>query len=141
MWQMDNLKKSVLEALPGLPGSREDWTDLLDLSLEHQLPEVRTMAIQKMTTTFPSSPNAFDSDLIGIARKYKVRSWFKTGLRGLVQRTDLLSDADAEILGWRTVLKLCRIREDDFRRLYRNYYGSGVTIENEFQAELKDMDN
>jgi hypothetical protein len=113
MWQMDSLKKSVLAALTVLPGSREDWTAVLDLSVEHQLPEVRSTAIQKITTTFPSRPNALD--LVAIARKYKVRSWFNTGLQQLVERSELLSEAEAEFLGWKTAFRLCRLREDYFR--------------------------
>jgi hypothetical protein len=133
MWQMDNLKKHALEALPRLPGSREDWLALLDLSIERQLPEVRTMAIQKITATFPYTLDAFE--LIAMARKYQVGSWFKTGLQRLAERTNLLTDADAEILGWSTILKLCRLR-DRFRP-----YHQTITVESEFQDELKGMSN
>jgi hypothetical protein len=34
MWQMGDVKKIALEALLQIPGIREDWTALLDLSVE-----------------------------------------------------------------------------------------------------------
>jgi hypothetical protein len=137
---MDDLKKSAAQALPRLDGSPEEWTTLLDLSVEPQLPEVRKTAIQKLTPTVICQ-NALD--VIAMARKYQVNSWLKAGLQVLVNQSEFLSEAYEDSLGWRTIIKLCRLREDSARRQYRsyNYYSSSLTMESEFQDELKDMDD
>ena len=141
---MENIKTAVLAAFPGLSGSREDWTALLDLSDEHQLPEARTIAIKKITAIFQLTPNFFD--LIAMARKYGVKSWFRTGVQGFVQRPELLSEADAEKLGWRTVLKLFRLREKETRKQHPNAFSfhankSTTSMEREFECELRSMDD
>jgi len=133
LWQMDYLKQSAIQALPRLNGSRWEWTALLDLSVERGLSEARKIAIP-MLTPMLSCP----FDMIAMARKYQVKSWLQTGLQALVQRQDLLSEAYEESLGWRTIVKLCRLREDALRRGHYGYY-SRLTIEGEFQDELKEL--
>jgi hypothetical protein len=125
------LKKSTALALPKLDASPEEWTTLLDLSVD-QLPEVRKTAIQKLTPVLQVAyaPNPFG--LIAMAKKYRVRSWFQTALLVLVGRRELLSEADTKRLGWSTALKLCRIRD-------RSNSNPAVTVESEFQEELMYM--
>jgi len=130
LWQMEDLKKSAAQALPTLSGSREEWTTLLDLSVHHQLPEVRKTAIQKLTPILQTAYFQNPFEMIATAKTYQVRSWFLIGLQGLVQRRELLSEADTKKLGWNTVLKVCRIRDK---------FNQAVTLESEFQEELMDM--
>jgi hypothetical protein len=135
---MDELARSVLEALSEVAGSRDEWTVLLDLSVEHQLPEARTLAIQKITPTFRHG-----SDQVIMARKYQVRTWLRNGLQALVQQGSFLSNGDGEALGLETILKVGRLREDHLKLRYVRHstIASTLTVGSQFQDELTEMDD
>jgi hypothetical protein len=138
---MQDFAKQVLTALSTTSGSLDDWTALLDLSVERELPEARRLAIQKIASTFAYHGGGIDQVVMG--RKYRVKGWLQDGLGRLVQQTEFFSDADVETLGMGTVLKLCPLREDYIRQ-YRSYYAhssSDITVESQFRDEMLEMDN
>jgi hypothetical protein len=145
---MDGLRKIVLEKLSNTDASRDDWITLLDLSMERRYPEARRLAIEKITPTF----GGIGIEQVVMARKYGVKQWLRNGLRQLTERDQFLSDADEEILGWNTVFKLCRLREQRFKDVIQGYsnrsyrspsYGTPIptSLEKEFGDELPHMVN
>jgi hypothetical protein len=66
---MDQLAKGVLKALWKVPCGRDDWTELLDLSLERQLPLAEELALRKI-------------DEIQLERVSRLKDWLWRGLRG-----------------------------------------------------------
>jgi hypothetical protein len=115
----------------------------LDLSVAHQLPEARALAIQQITPTFHHG-----IDQVIMARKYRVRTWLRNGLQALVQQAVFPSNADGEALGLETILKVGRLREDHLRQRFyesrssrHSTIASTMTVEGQFRDELAEMDN
>jgi hypothetical protein len=92
---------------------------LLDLSEEHQHPGARRLAIQKLTPIFDEVLPGVEQ--VRLARKYRVKQWLRTGLLSLVNRSEFFSDADEQVLGWKTVIKLCHLREQRLNDSINSY--------------------
>jgi hypothetical protein len=152
LWQMDGLTKTVLETISTLKPSWENWVVLLDLSTQYHLPEVRAFAIRQLS----SASAGRMLERVVWARKYRVKCWLQEGLGDLIRQREMLTDEDAEILGWKTVAKIYRARELHRNRLANtSYYRSGwddalhqavisktpVDIGTEFGSELNEMED
>jgi hypothetical protein len=149
MWRMDRLSNIVvgrMEALDVDHVDRDQWMKLLDLSDIHELSDARALAIERLSSLRFASSAA----KVQLARKYGVEHWLREGLQELVQQTAIFSDEDEELLGWKTVIKLYRVRDGYLRSQYgRDPYGyyrhcdiantNTTTIEAEFEAELERM--
>jgi hypothetical protein len=120
LWQMDGLTELVLDELSDTSASRDDWINLLDLSIENEYPKVGELAIEKITSTFWSTFSGQSIELVALARKYGVKKWLRQGLRQLLERDQFFSDADEEVLGSKIVLKLCRLREQRLKDIIRD---------------------
>ena len=118
---MDELAKIVLEKLSCAVASRPDWIALLDLSEDHHHPEARRLAIQNISPTF----DKVGLEQVVMARKYRVRPWLRKGLQLLVDQDQFFSDGVEEILGLKTVFKLCRLREQRLKDSIKYYRKSG----------------
>jgi hypothetical protein len=144
MWRMDRLRGIAVERMKVLtvndPG---EWMEVLDWSDMHQFSDCRELAIERL-----SRPQAL-SNIKGVARvqlarKYRVERWLKEGLQDLAQRGDFFSDEEEELLGWKTVIKLYRVRIGHLKsRLSGTQVHSvrksvRISIEAEFEAELKE---
>jgi hypothetical protein len=90
--------------------------------------------------------SAEGTEKVILARRYQVSKWLSDGLRALVERHAFFSDADEKELGWETIFKLCRLREE-----YRSYsnrkrptymwaHDIQQATKQEFRDELKAMD-
>ena len=136
---MDEWARIILERLSAASAGRKDWIDLLDLAVERQLPEARKLAIQKITQTFQHTREGMGQ--VVMARKYRVKEWLQHGLETLVQDAQFISDANADVLGFKSVLKLARLRENNIKRQSGYYYGQGhMSVADVFRDELKEMD-
>ena len=136
---MDEWAKIVLATLSAASAGRNDWIDLLDLAVERQLPEARKLAIQQITQTFQCTREGMSQ--VVMARKYRVKEWLQHGLETLVQDDQFVSDADADVLGFKSVLKLARLREDNIKRQRGRYYVKGyMSVADSFRDELEEMD-
>ena len=134
---MNGLAASVLKSLSRASGSDLDWTLLLDWSMERlgeRFPEsearrlaIRGIGISKFTET----------SQVVMGRKYRVKEWLKRGLQGLVDRDQFFSQEEENLLGWRTLFKLCFLRE---HRL-KPRQGSRPSVDSEFADELKEVDD
>jgi hypothetical protein len=133
---MNGLAKSVLDSLWDASGSRADWIVLLDLSMERvgqSFPEARARKLAINRITFTRDMETYQ---VVMGRKYRVKEWLKRGLQGLVDRDQFFSHEDEKLLGWRTLFKLCILRE---HRL-KPRYGSKPSVDSEFADELKEID-
>jgi len=143
MWQMDRLRKIVMEKMSKLRVivTAEQWIAVLDMSVLLQLSEARTLAIERLS----SYSNTVGVDKILLARRYKVEKWFREGCRELVTRDKCFSDEEEDRLGWKTVSKLYRARDQYLKsRIYRSYEYAytrdpEADIDKEFEAELRKM--
>ena len=74
MWQMDRLRKIVMEKMSKLRANVtvEEWIAVLDMSVLLQLSDVRAMAIERLS----SYGNTIGVDKILMARRYKMEKWF-----------------------------------------------------------------
>jgi len=138
MWQMDRLRQIVVDRMSALGATAEEWTAVLDMSVRQQLLDARTLAIQQLSYY----SNIAGVDKILLARKYKVEQWFREGCQELVNRRECFSDEDEDRLGWKTVIKLYRVRDARYSRSHYGYPESGSyedPIGEEFEAELKDI--
>ena len=143
MWQMDTLRKIVMEKMSKLRANVtvEEWIAVLDMSVLLQLSDVRAMAIERLS----SYGNTIGVDKILMARRYKMEKWFKEGCRELVTRDKCFSDEEEDRLGWKTVSKLYRARDQYLKsRIYRSYEYAytrdpEADIDKEFEAELRKM--
>jgi hypothetical protein len=104
MWQMDGVADPVVQRMWDVNAWRRDWIDLLRLSTDHQLSSARALAIQKIS--FKGS-----IDKVVMARKYGVQKWLEEGLQELLRRESPPTDEEDELLGWKTIAKLYRIRD------------------------------
>ena len=99
-----------------------DWIALLSISTRYVFDKIRDMAIQELTKR-PLDP----VKRITLAEQFNVPQWLSTALVELTKRPEPVSDADAEVLGMRTVVRIARAREQVRQRGYvtsseRNYY-------------------
>ena len=136
-WQMDDLAGIIIEKLSQSNSNREDWMALLDMSIQHDISESRALAIQKLWALIADGEG---TELVLLARRYHVPGWLECGLQALVQREEFFSDEDERQLGWRTIFRLCRLREkwqDRRRRGYRII--DKQTIRQEFLDEFAVM--
>jgi hypothetical protein len=133
MWQMDRLRKIVVEKMSKLTVTvtAEEWVAVLDMSVLHQLSDARALAIERL-----SRPgNIAGVDKILLARKHKIESWLWDGYQEVVIRDQCFSDEEEDRLGWKTVSKLYRVRDRYFR------YSEDIRahIGKAFEAELREM--
>ena len=150
---MEELANSVLKKLSDATASQHDWIALLDLTEEHHHPKARRLAIQKITPTI----DGVGLQQVVMARKYRVRQWLRKGLQLLVDQDQFLSYGADNILGCKTVVKLCCLREQRLKDSIAYYSGicksSGQktsrykntdprrSLETEFYAELSMMED
>jgi hypothetical protein len=87
---------------------------LLDSPVLNQFPEIRELAIEKLSSILDQQPSGTEKVLLG--RKYHVSDWLRAGLRELLKQDAPWSDEDEEILGWPTVSKLYRVREAHYKQ-------------------------
>jgi hypothetical protein len=143
LWQMDGLTEMLVEKLANVKGQRQAWIGLLQLATVHQLHDARALAIQKISTTFSRR----GTDKVVLARRFGVKQWLEEGLLEMVQQSDPFSDEAVEIVGWKTVMKLYRLREraqpPRSNSSYHNQsaYDVKAGISKEFEKELNDMDH
>ena len=116
-WQMDDLAGIVVEKLSQSEANHEDWMALLDMSVQQDILVSRALAIRKLSALIA---NGEGTEMVLLARKYQVSGWLERGLQALVQREEFFSEADEKQLGWRTIFRLCRLRE----KLYYRRRGS-----------------
>jgi len=135
MWQMDRLRQIAVNRMSKLGATAGEWTAVLDMPVRQQLLDARTLAIQQLSYY----SNIAGVDKILLARKYKVEQWFREGCQELVQRRECFSDEDKERLGWKTVIKLYRVRDVMYHGYSGSYTDPAAGIGEEFEAELKDM--
>jgi hypothetical protein len=153
MWQMERLLDASVERMRALEVHEqelEEWMKVLDLSATLELSAARALAIERLS----SSREIEGVEMVLLARKYHVEEWLREGYEGLIHRDAFLSDEEGEILGCKTVTKLCRLRDGYSKsriQHYANYrkglsYGvtSGVRvdaakIEGEFALEFQEI--
>ena len=143
MWQMDGLTAKVIQRLSNVKGRRQAWIGLLQLSTVHQLHDARALAIQKISTMFSGR----GTDKVVMARQHGVKQWLEEGLREMVQQKDPFTDEAVEMVGWKTITKLYRLREClRVARSNNNHFGqqedvlAKAGVGKEFEMELNDMD-
>ena len=114
MWRMINLTKNVLKELLTAEGGRDHWMTLLDSPVMDQFPVTRGLAIRQLSRIL--NRQSLGAEKVLLARKYQVSSWLHDGLRELLKQEDPWSEEDEAKLGWPTVSKLYRIREDYYKQ-------------------------
>ena len=136
-WQMDDLAGIVVEKLSQSNSNREDWMALLDMSIQHDILESRALAIRKLWALIA---NGEGTEMVLLARRYQVPDWLERGLQALVQREEFFSDEDERQLGWRTIFRLCCLREQwqDHNRHRRPSIGWNWNLDEEIRQEFFD---
>jgi hypothetical protein len=134
---------------------KNEWTKVLELSNTHELSEARALAIARLSSLGITGGVA----KVQLARKYGVKQWLKEGLQELVQREAFFSDEEEDLLEWKTVSKLYRVRDGYLKSRYsyriqnptsrsvfgsleperRDSYPNPRPIEMEFEAELREI--
>ena len=75
--------------------TQTDWMSVLRLSTMWELLDIRELAIKGLSKT-----NMIPVDKILLARECKVPDWLIVGYEEIAKRTETITDADAERLGW-----------------------------------------
>jgi hypothetical protein len=154
MWGMDRLRGIAMEKMRGLTVFEpEEWMKVLDMADMQGLSDARALAIVRLSSLGITGGVA----KVQLARKYGVKQWLKEGLQELVQREAFFSDEEEDLLEWKTVSKLYRVRDGYLksRNSYRNTrsvfgdlepdsewrdsYPNPRSIEMEFEAELREI--
>jgi hypothetical protein len=139
MWQMERLQKIVIERMRLLTVDEPDgWTRLLDLSVQHLLSAARALAIERLSQFYSIKEVA----KVQLARKYHVVKWLKEGYEELVRREAFFSNEEEELLGSKTIIKLCRVRDGYLKSRHNSivyHPGPPTMIEAEFETELEEM--
>jgi hypothetical protein len=108
MWQMEGLLGIAVRRMRSLEVHElEGWMKVLDLSITPELSSARALAIERL----PSSREINGVEMVLLARKYRVEKWLMEGYRQLIHREPFFSDEEAGLLGDKTVIKLCRLRD------------------------------
>jgi len=136
MWQMDNVVKKVKQKIETIDVKKEVWMDMLDVPDQYWLPDARALAIKQL-----SNDRKFRGvDKILLAKKHKIESWLRDGIRQLVYRKEHFEDEEADQLGWKTVNKLYRVREACHANGFRDPRTDiNIVLEREFGAEFMEM--
>lgn len=74
--------------------------------------DVRNLAIQELINIGVNS-----MDKVVLCKMYGVANWLAAGYKELAEREKTISESgdEGEILGGKTVVKMCRLREKDIR--------------------------
>ncbi|KAF4598813.1 hypothetical protein EYR38_007221 [Pleurotus pulmonarius] len=103
------LMVAVRVKYPGEPAvhlSTPHWLSVLKLANLWGLDDIRRDAIAAV-----SSDKLSALDRLSYGRLYKVEQWVEEGYTALVDRQQMIDQAEAEQVGWKEVFKLCQLRE------------------------------
>lgn len=97
--------------------------------------EIRKLSIIKLTAM-----TLDPVERVVLARVYKVPEWLQTGYRELAVRMGMMSDEEAQKIGYRTAIQVWHVREEYWRHA-RSGYGFAVDsqVEGVFAEELKEI--
>jgi hypothetical protein len=104
MWKMKPIRTLALQKIPSRIQNTEEWIEVLRISTDLKIQELREMAIREI------HPTLCEFGLIELGIKFGVGVWLKEGYTTFVTRTKSISVQDEERLGWDTTSKLFRVR-------------------------------
>jgi hypothetical protein len=84
----------------------EGWISVLKLATMWNFKDIRVLAINKLTNEPMESVQK-----ILLAKTYMVPQWLRAGYSELALRWDVLSSAEAELMGYPTAILLFQVRE------------------------------
>ncbi|KAJ8503540.1 hypothetical protein ONZ45_g10776 [Pleurotus djamor] len=110
-----------------------DWLSVLKLANMWGFTDLRKMAISNLSKSLSRSAKC--GNRIQYGRTYKVEKWVRSGYIELLERESKITEEEGEILGWRTLLTLCNLREDRLKSRsaprviphHQFYYAGGTT--------------
>ncbi|TCD65003.1 hypothetical protein EIP91_003371 [Steccherinum ochraceum] len=85
----------------------DDWIALLSISTRYVFDKIRDLAISEISTRGVLDPVR----KITLAESYNIPHWLSPAYVDLVKRPEPLSEAEAERLGLRTMVRVARARE------------------------------
>lgn len=141
MWGMENIRDKALQNFSVLPTHLEEWIGVLRLSTAWRLSKIRQKAIQSLDT------HDIDAKvMMEVAIDCKVPDLLLRGYRGFMRRQEEISVEEVEWLGWKTTLRLLRIRDKYLSSPVRPYttdcmdrrYNPDSDLRSAFQEELEE---
>jgi len=110
--------KSLLKVMYPMPFkdvqlTLQEWISVLKLSTMWEFIDIRNGAIDELSKQITEMG---DVEKVECGRNFEVKEWVSEGYVGLLKRTGTkqtgtITDEEAERLGWKTVAKLLRLRE------------------------------
>lgn len=91
--------------------TQQEWISVLKLSTMWEFTELRERAKQELSKQGMEMETV---QKIECGRKYEIKEWVLEGYIALLRRSEIASDEEAERLGWKTVVKLYRLRDECF---------------------------
>ncbi|KAF8216959.1 hypothetical protein K438DRAFT_1559229, partial [Mycena galopus ATCC 62051] len=87
--------------------SKDEWLSVLKLSTQWRFLEARDLAIAQLN----NHSDIGDVELILLARQYDVATWLRKGYMSIAERSEIISEEEAQKLGWQTAFRLSQLRE------------------------------
>ncbi|KAF8216963.1 hypothetical protein K438DRAFT_1704090 [Mycena galopus ATCC 62051] len=87
--------------------SKDEWLSVLKLSTQWRFLEARDLAIAQLN----NHSDIGDVELILLARQYDVATWLRKGYTSIAERSEIISEEEAQKLGWQTAFRLSQVRE------------------------------
>lgn len=123
--------------LPENP-SKDEWISVLKLSTMWRFIDIRKLSITRLTAMTLDS-----AERVVLAKEYKVPQWLQTGCQELAVRMGMMSDEEAQKIGYQTAIRVWHIREECLRNARSGYvYAPGFDgnkLERVFAEELKEL--
>ncbi|KAF8161462.1 hypothetical protein B0H34DRAFT_380786 [Crassisporium funariophilum] len=113
-------------------GSQSEWLSILKLSTMWRFLALREQAIKELNTLRSLTP----FDKITLGRRYRHLTWMMEGFKEVIDRSQPITDDEADLVGFPTAVRLFRIRENITRRVNGSGYAD---IGTEFEQELEDI--
>ncbi|KAF7370264.1 hypothetical protein MSAN_00657600 [Mycena sanguinolenta] len=99
----------------GIRLTKDEWISVLKLSTQWHFVDARSLAIEELDKH--SEMGVVDRILL--AQKYGIAGWLRLGYTTLAQRSNAISQEEAEKIGWKTAFLLGQVREDALSQAYR----------------------
>ncbi|KAF8216970.1 hypothetical protein K438DRAFT_1518908, partial [Mycena galopus ATCC 62051] len=87
--------------------SKDEWLSVLKLSTQWRFLEAWDLAIAQLN----NHSDIGDVELILLARQYDVAAWLRKGYTSIAERSEIISEEEAQKLGWQTAFRLSQVRE------------------------------
>ncbi|KAF8216953.1 hypothetical protein K438DRAFT_1798071 [Mycena galopus ATCC 62051] len=87
--------------------SKDEWISVLKLSTQWHFLEARDLAIKQLN----DHSDIADVERVLLARQYDVAAWLRKGYTSFAKRSEIISEEEAQKLGWQTAFRLSQLRE------------------------------